>query len=139
MDGIDTRPGSHVRVATLPDHDAVVVALPGKPVAAFLGAVSVCRALLTGETAEPTERTRLGCDLAVPDREVEFIVPVEHRGDELVPLGHADSSVPIYGERFSPRILADCARVLEMDGYLRVRDSLDVGETVRFVPTEVVT
>ncbi|MCO8246939.1 molybdopterin-binding protein [Haladaptatus sp. AB643] len=139
VDGIDARPGSHVRVATLPDHDAVAVALPGKPVAAFLSAISVCRALLTAETAEPTERARLGCDLAVPDREAEFVVPVEHRGDELVPLGHADSSVPIYGERFSPRILADCARVLEMDGYLRVRESLDVGETVRFVPMEVVT
>ncbi|MGA9403374.1 MAG: molybdopterin molybdenumtransferase MoeA, partial [Haladaptatus sp.] len=121
------------------DHDAVAVALPGKPVAAFLSAISVCRALLTAETSEPTERARLGCDLVVPDREVEFVVPVERRGDELVPLGHADSSVPIYGERFSPRILADCARVLEMDGYLRVRESLDVGETVRFVPTEVVT
>ena len=139
VDGIDVRPGSHVRVATLPDHDALAVALPGKPVAAFLGAVSVCRALLTGETGEPTERGELACDLAVPDRDIEFVVPVERRGDDIVPLGHADSSVPIYGDRFSPRILADCARVLEMDGYLRVKESLDVGESVRFVPTEVVT
>ncbi len=142
VDGIDVRPGSHVRVATLPDHDAVAVALPGKPVAAFLGAASVCRALLSGDTAEPTEGGRLACDLVVPNRDTEFVVPVEHcdgDDDELVPLGHTDSSVPIYGERFSPRVLADCARVLEMDGYLRVRRSLDAGESVRFVPTEAVT
>ena len=138
VDGVDVRPGSHVRVAVL-DTDAVAVALPGKPVAAFLAAASVCRALLAGETAEPTERSRLACDLAVPDRDTEYVIPVERRGDRLVPLGHADSSTPIYGARFSPRVLADCARVLQMDGYLRTRDSLESGESVDFVPREVVT
>ncbi|WP_231184921.1 molybdopterin molybdotransferase MoeA [Haladaptatus sp. DYF46] len=139
VDGIDVRPGSHVRVATLDDYDTVAVALPGKPVAAFLGAVSACRALLTGATDERTENATLACDLELPGRDTEYVVPVERRGDELVPLGHDDSSVPIYGERFSPRILADCARVLRMDGYLRIRTALNSGESVRFVPTEVVT
>jgi molybdopterin molybdotransferase len=139
VDGIDVRPGSHVRVATLNDYDAVAVALPGKPVAAFLGAVSACRALLTGATTAPTEDGLLACDLELPERDTEYVVPVERRGDRVVPLGHDDSSVPIYGERFSPRVLADCARVLRMDGYLRTRAALNSGESVRFVPTEVVT
>lgn len=139
VDGIDARPGTHVRVAVLNDHDAVAVALPGKPVAAFLGAATVCRALLTGETAEPTESGRLACDLRLPPRDMEYVVPVERRGDRVVPLGHADSSVPIYGERFSPRILSDCARILRMDGFVRTRTALESGESLRFVPTEVVT
>lgn len=139
VDGIDVRPGSHVRVATLDDCDAVAVALPGKPVAAFLGAVSACRTLLTGTTDERTENATLACDLELPGHDTEYVVPVERRGDGLVPLGHDDSTVPIYGERFSPRILADCARVLRMDGYLRTRTALESGESVRFVPTEAVT
>lgn len=142
------RPGSGTTVAWLPDAETAVFSLPGPPGAAFAGATLLCRPLFVGQSRLPTLSGSPTCDLAVPDGELTFVVPVEFRdperpgaGDEtlrVVPFGHPTSTVELYGEQFRPHRVATCARLSTADGFLLTDGNLTAGERVAVVPYDVV-
>jgi molybdopterin molybdotransferase len=138
------RPGSGTTVAWLPGPETVVVSLPGPPGAAFAGATLLCRPLFVGRSRLPTLAGELSCDLAVPDHDRTFVVPVEFRANEfpredddalsVVPFGHATSTVELYGERFRPHRVATCARLSTADGFVLTEEGLAAGDRVAIVP-----
>ena len=129
------RPGRPVTVASV--EGTPVCALPGKPVAAHAAATLVCRSLFAGEHRLPTVDARASARLSVPDDDVEFAVPVSVEGDEATPLGHADSALSLYGERFAPGRVASSTRITLADGLVLTREGFDAGERVAVVPHEV--
>jgi len=160
--GVALRPGSGTTVAWLAETGTVLVALPGPPGAAFASATLLARPLFVGARARATVTATVACDLAVPDRAVRFVVPVEFApagsggapavggervdafvtgaGDppSVVPFGHPDSSVRLYGERYRPHRVASCARLSAADGFLVADADLAAGQSVAVVPYEVV-
>jgi molybdopterin molybdotransferase len=134
--GVALRPGRPVSVATV---DATpVVALPGKPVAAHTAATLVARALFTGETRLPTVAADFDARVTVPDDDVEFAIPVTLDDGRATPLGHADSALSLYDERFAPGRVASSTRVTLADGVVLTSTDLDAGERIAVVPYEVV-
>jgi molybdopterin molybdotransferase len=136
--GVTLRPGRPVTVATVAD--ATVCALPGKPVAAHTASTLVCRSFFTGERRLPTVAAESTSRLTVPDGDVTFAVPVTlDDGDgTATPLGHADSSLSLYEERFAPGRVASSTRVTLADGVVLTDEGFDAGERVAVVPYEVV-
>jgi molybdopterin molybdotransferase len=134
--GVSLRPGRPVTVATV--EGTPVLALPGKPVAAHTAATLVCRAFFTGETALPTLAVDSTVRLVVPDEDVTFAVPVTLEGGTATPLGHADSALSLYGERFAPGRVASSTRVTLADGLVLTGAGFDADEGVEVVPYEVV-
>jgi len=133
--GVALRPGRPVTVATV--DGTPVLALPGKPVAAHTAATLVCRPFFTGEERLPTVTAEATAGLAVPDEDVEFAVPVA-LDDGAVPLGHAESSLDLYGKRFAPGRVSSSTRVTLADGVVPTEEGFDAGERLRVVPYEVV-
>ena len=134
--GVSLRPGRPVTVATV--DGTPVFALPGKPVAAHTAATLVCRAFFTGETHLPTVAADATARLAVPDEDVTFAVPVTLEDGTATPLGHADSALSLYGERFAPGRVASSTRVTTADGLVLTEEGFGAGERVEVVPYEVV-
>lgn len=136
LQGVGLRPGAHVAVARIPESDAVAVAFPGKPLAAHTAATLVARPLFTGETALPAVEATMALDLGVPDDGQEYAVPVTLSDDGATPLGHEDSSLPVYGETFAPSALSSNPRAARADGLVVTTADLSAGETVRVIPYE---
>ena len=134
--GVALRPGRPVTVASV--DGTPVFALPGKPVAAHTAATLVCRSFFAGEHRLPTLDARAASRLTVPDQEVEFAVPVTLDGSEATPLGHADSALALYGERFAPGRVSSSTRVTLADGLVLTEEGFDAGERVPVVPYGVV-
>jgi molybdopterin molybdotransferase len=135
VESIPVRPGSNATVAWLTDEEAVVASLPGTPGAAFASALVLVRPLLAGETRLPTLDATVAVDLAVPDADVTFAIPVEFEADAtVVPLGHPASSVRLYGDRFHPHRVASCVDLSVADGFVLRNDGVAAGESVRVVP-----
>jgi molybdopterin molybdotransferase len=134
--GTKLRPGRPVTAATV--DGTPVCALPGKPVAAHAAATLVLRPFFAGNDRLPTVTATLATRLGVPDEAVAFAVPVTLDGGTATPLGHADSSLSLYGERFAPGRVASSTRVTLADGFLLARSGVDAGERVDVVPYEVV-
>ncbi|WP_122089216.1 molybdopterin molybdotransferase MoeA [Halalkalicoccus subterraneus] len=132
--GVELRPGRPMTVATV--DGTPVCALPGKPVAAHTAATVVVRPLFIGINRLSTLAADLTTRLAVPDDDVEFAVPVTLDGGRATPLGHADSSLALYDERFAPGRVASSTRVLLADGIVLTREALEAGERVAVVPYE---
>lgn len=134
--GIAVRPGRPATLARLPD--CAALALPGKPVAAHTAAVLLGRPLLTGETAQPTLPATAAVDLALPERPgMEYAVPVVLSESRATPMGHRDSPLALYGERFRPGRLASATRATRADGLVFAGEGLAAGDDVRVVPYEV--
>lgn len=147
---VPLRPGSNTTVAWLPDSGTAVASLPGPPGAAFSSATLFLRPLFVGRQRVPTLRGRMACDLPVPDQELTFVVPVElvdgsggpvHGSDgperetvRVVPFGHAESTVDLYGERFRPRRVSTCARLAAADGFVLTDGDLRADDRVDVVP-----
>jgi molybdopterin molybdotransferase len=134
--GVALRPGRPVTVAAV--DGTPVCALPGKPVAAHTAATLVCRPLFTGENRLPTVDAETAVGLAVPEDDVEFAVPVTLDDEGATPLGHADSTFPLYGERFAPGRVSSSTRITLADGVVLTERGFDAGERVAVVPYEVV-
>jgi len=134
--GVAVRPGRPATLARLPD--CTVLALPGKPVAAHTAAVVLGRPLLTGETAHPTRPATMAVDLTVPERPgMEYAVPVLLSEGRATPMGHRDSPLALYGERFRPGRLASATRATRADGLVFTSAALAAGDDVSVVPYEV--
>lgn len=129
------RPGKPIALARLPDHDALAVAVPGKPIGAFVSAAFVARALFTGETATPTLERTLTHDIGLGPEGFTYVVPVMLDGSDAVPLGHVDSPLAIYEETFDPSVLSSSTRAATADGFVTTTTDLVAGERVAVVPT----
>jgi molybdopterin molybdotransferase len=132
------RPGKPIAVARLPDHDAVAVAIPGKPVGAHAVTTLVARSFFAGETALPTVSATLTTDVGIGVSGFEYVVPVLLEGDEATPLGHAESPLSVYDETFDPSVLSSSTRASRADGFFVTESDRPAGDSVGVVPYAVV-
>lgn len=128
------RPGKPIAVARLPDHDAVAIAVPGKPVGAYLVTALVTRAFFTGDQSLPTVSARLARDIGIATPGFTYAIPVTLEDGVAMPLGHADSALPIYEETFDPSVLSSSTRASRADGFVLTKEGLTADETVKVVP-----
>ncbi|WP_128906352.1 molybdopterin molybdotransferase MoeA [Halorubrum amylolyticum] len=136
--GVSLRPGRPVTAARL-DDETVALALPGKPVAAFLAATLVCRPLFDGpivSEAPPTLTASLRRDLDVPDDDLEYAVPVTLTDVGAMPLGHVDSALPIFERRFRPGRLAASTRATRADAVWLTEQGGEEDEPIAVIPME---
>jgi len=141
------RPGSGTTAAWLPEAAAAVVALPGPPGAMLASATVLARPLFVDPSREATVTATAACGLAVPDRDVEFVVPVELRDTaaevgetrlRAIPFGSPDSTVQLYGERYRPHLVSSCPHLSAADGFVVTGEGFAAGESLAVVPYEVV-
>ena len=132
------RPGKPIAVATLDARDAVVFAIPGKPVGAHTVTSLVARPFFTGSTALPTVDAAVTSDVGISVPGFTYAIPVTLDGDEATPLGHADSPLAVYEETFDPSVLSSSTRATRADGFVLTESGLSAGETVAVVPYPVV-
>ena len=128
------RPGKPIAVADLPDHDAVAVAVPGKPVGAHAVTTLVARPLFTGETALPTVSATLAVDVGIGVSGFDYAVPVVLDDGTAMPLGHVDSDLAVYEDTYDPSVLSSSTRATRADGFVLTESSLAAGEEVGVVP-----
>ena len=128
------RPGKPIAVARLPDHDAVALAIPGKPVGAHTITTLVARALFVGKTALPAVEATLARDVGIGAPDFEYVVPVTLDGDEAMPLGHVDSALAVYDDTFDPSVLSSSTRASRADGFFITESAVAAGDRVRVVP-----
>ncbi len=138
--GVRIRPGRPVTLARLDSFDALALALPGKPFAALAAALIIGRPMFTGQTSLPSVPGTIRQDVAVPesDGELEYLVPVTLDAGDLIPLGHTESALKLYTDRFTPGRVASASRSATADGFVLTRDDLEAPDTVRFVPFSAV-
>ncbi|APW96911.1 molybdopterin molybdenumtransferase MoeA [Halobiforma lacisalsi AJ5] len=131
------RPGKPIAIASLPDHDAVAVAVPGKPIGAYVSTALVARPLFTGERRPATLERTFGADVGLGPAGFTYAIPVtlDPDGKEANPLGHADSPLSVYEETFDPSVLSSSTRAASADGFVLTTDPLEAGERVDVVPT----
>ena len=129
------RPGKPIALARLPDHDAVAVAVPGKPVGAYVSVTFVARALFTGETTPPTLERTLAHDIDLGPEGFTYVVPVLLDGSDAVAIGHASSPLKVYDRTFDPSVLSSSTRAATADGFVATTTALEAGERVAVVPT----
>jgi molybdopterin molybdotransferase len=131
------RPGKPIALARLPDHGALAVAVPGKPIGAYVSTALVARPLFTGETSTPTVERTLTHDVDLGPSGFTYAIPVTLDGDAATPLGHVDSPLAVYDRTFDPSVLSSSTRAATMDGLVTTTAALDAGEDVRVIPTTV--
>ncbi|RQG88045.1 molybdopterin molybdenumtransferase MoeA [Natrarchaeobius halalkaliphilus] len=135
------RPGKPIAMATLPDHDAVAFAIPGKPIGAHTISTFVMRPFFTGTTSLPTVGARLTHDLELGPDGFEYVVPVTleetEDGYETTALGHADSPLSVYDSQFDPSVLSSSTRASRADGVVLTQSPLEAETTVSVLPYSV--
>lgn len=132
------RPGKPIAVATLDERDAVVFAIPGKPVGAHAVTSLVARPFFTGSTALPTVDAAMTSDVGIAVPGFTYAVPVTLADGEALPLGHVDSPLSVYEEAFDPSVLSSSTRATRADGFVLTESALSAGEAVDVVPYPVV-
>lgn len=132
------RPGKPIAVARLPDHDAVAIAIPGKPVGAHVITTLVARPFFVGETPMPTVSATLSTDLGLGPDGFEYVVPVILDDGEAIPLGHESSPLAVYADTFDPSVLSSSTRASRADGFLVTETERTAGDAVEIVPYPVV-
>jgi molybdopterin molybdotransferase len=132
FESVGIRPGRPVMVAVV--NDALVIGLPGKPLAAHTAAVLVARPFFTGGQSLPTVTAAPARRVGIPDDDLEYAVPVVLDGGQALPLGHVDSSLPLYEESFAPGLVAASTRPTLADGFVLADSSLEPDELVGVVP-----
>ncbi|MFB6354728.1 MAG: molybdopterin molybdotransferase MoeA [Halobacteriales archaeon] len=135
--GVRVRPGKPVAMAELPDHGATAFAIPGKPVGAYVAAVTVMRPFFTGEASLATEPATLARSIGVEPAGFEYVVPVAVDDGQAMPLGHVDSPLAIYEETFDASVVSSSSRATRADGFVVTEEPVDAGETVGVVPAGV--
>ncbi|WP_306061788.1 molybdopterin molybdotransferase MoeA [Natronococcus wangiae] len=136
------RPGKPIAFARLPDHEAVVFAIPGKPIGAHTVATLVMRPFFTGRTAIPTVSGFMQRKVSLGPDGFEYAIPVilskEDGQTTAMPLGHRDSPLRIYDERFDPSVLSSSTRASRADGLVITQATLEKGADVEIVPYPVI-
>jgi molybdopterin molybdotransferase len=132
------RPGKPIAVARLPDHDAVAVAIPGKPVGAHVVSTLVARPLFVGDARLPTVTATAERAVGVGTGGFEYVVPVTLDGARAMPLGHADSPLGVYEDTFDPSVLSSSTRATRADGFVVTETGFEAGDALDVVPYPVV-
>lgn len=135
---VKLRPGKPIAVAELADHDAVVFAIPGKPIGAHAVTSLVARPFFTGRTDLPTVEATMTSDVGLSVAGFAYAIPVTVTDGEALPLGHADSPLAVYEETFDPSVLSASTRASRADGFVLTESPLSTGETVDVVTYPVV-
>ena len=131
------RPGKPIAVATLPDHDAVAIAIPGKPVGAHLVTTLVARPFFTGDASLPTIPAKMERAVDISTGGFTYAIPVTLDDGAAMPLGHTDSPLSVYEETFDPSVLSSSTRASRADGIVLTETALDADEQVGVVPHTV--
>ncbi|MDJ1433709.1 molybdopterin molybdotransferase MoeA [Halostagnicola sp. A-GB9-2] len=129
------RPGKPIAVARLPEYDALAVAIPGKPIGAYVSAAFVARALFTGEKDVPTVDRQMAHDIGLGPDGFEYVIPVTLEAETATPLGHVDSPLAVYEETFDPSVLSSSTRAAAADGFVLTTSDIAAGEDVAVVRT----
>ena len=135
---VAVRPGKPIALCSLSERDATAFAIPGKPVGAHTIACLVARPFFTGLTDLPTLSAEFTHDLGLGPEGFEYAIPVALDDGRATPLGHADSPLSVYEERFDPSVLSSSTRATRADGFVVADEPLEAGEVVDVVPYEVV-
>lgn len=135
---VRVRPGKPIAVASLPDHEAVAFAIPGKPVGAHTITALIARPFFVGQSADPTIEATLARDLEIGREGFEYAVPVTIEAGEAMPLGHVDSPLPIYERVFNSSVLSQSTRATRADGFFLMEDAVAAGTTVPVIPYPVI-
>lgn len=114
--GVRIRPRKPIAVARMPDYDALGVALPGKPIGAYVVSALVARPLFTGQSEFPTLDRSMTVDVGLETEGFEYVIPVTFDDETAMPLGHTKSPVSIYEETFDPSVLSSTTRVAKRMG-----------------------
>lgn len=130
------RPGKPIAMADLPDHECVAVAIPGKPIGAYVSAVFVARTLFTGESKHPSVPARVAVDVDLGPEGFEYVIPVDIDGGVATPLGHPTSPVEVYRDRFDPSVASATTRVAAADGFVVTTTPLAAGDSVDVVRSQ---
>ncbi len=147
---VAVRPGTPIAVAQLPD--AVAVAIPGKPVGAHAIATLVARPFFAGATRLAAVDATMAVGVGVEESEFdasgfEYAIPVtldDAEGESsdgtvrAMPLGHADSALPVYDDVYDPSVLSSSTRATRADGFVITETGVEAGERVWVVPYPVV-
>jgi molybdopterin molybdotransferase len=128
------RPGKPIAVAELDAHDAVVFAIPGKPVGAHAVSALVAGPFFTGRETLPTVDAEATHDIGIPKSGFLYAIPVSVSGGEATPMGQADSPLSVYEETFDPSVLSSSTRATRSDGYLITETAVSAGDRVEIVP-----
>ena len=131
------RPGKPIAMASL-DDATTAFAIPGKPVGAHTISTLVMRPFFTGSAALPTLEATWPIDLDIGDPEFEYAIPVTLDGEHAHPLGHVDSPLAIYSDRYDPSVLSSSTRATRADGFVLTDSALTAGSKVGVVPYPVV-
>jgi molybdopterin molybdotransferase len=134
---VPLRPGKPISVAELPDYDAHAIAIPGKPVGAHAVATLVARPFFVGDRPLATTPATITHDLELGPSGFEYAIPVTLDGDEALPLGHVDSPLQVYEDRFDPSVLSSSTRATRADGFVLTETALSAGDRVDVVPYPV--
>lgn len=132
------RPGKPIAAARLTDFDAVVFAIPGKPLGAHAVTTLVVGPFFTGETTLSCVSATFGADVDVPASGFEYAIPVTLSDRLAEPLGHTDSPLPVYDDTFDPSVLSSSTRATRADGFILTESGLSAGERVDVIPYPVV-
>lgn len=130
------RPGKPIAVATV--DGTIAFAIPGKPLGAYTSSILVMRPFFVGRNDLPSREVELTCDLEIGPEGFEYVVPVDLENETATPLGHAESSLQLYGSTFDPSVLSSTTRATRGDGFMLTRTAISAGESVDVVPYEVV-
>ncbi len=128
------RPGKPIAVAKLDKYDAVVFAIPGKPIGAHAVTAFVAGPFFTGREALPTIDAKATHDIDIPKPGFLYAIPVSVSDGEAKPIGHADSSLSVYEETFNPSVLSSSTRATRSDGYLLTESAITAGDRAEIVP-----
>ncbi|MFC5971685.1 molybdopterin molybdotransferase MoeA [Halomarina salina] len=131
------RPGKPIAVARLPDHDAIALAIPGKPVGAHLVTTLVARPLFTGDASLPTVPARMARDVGLAVEGFTYGIPVTLDDGVAMPLGHVDSPLSVYEDTFDPSVLSSSTRAVTADGVVLTESPVAADESVDVVPYPV--
>ncbi|MFB6310315.1 MAG: molybdopterin molybdotransferase MoeA [Salinirussus sp.] len=134
---VAVRPGKPIALARLPNHDAVALAIPGKPIGAHTITLLVGRPLFTGEATHATIAADLARNVGIGPPEFEYAVPVLLDDGKAMPLGHVDSPLAVYDDTFDPSVLSSSSRASRADGFFVTETDRAAGEAVDVVPYPV--
>ena len=124
------RPGKPIAVAVLEEHDAVVFAIPGKPVGAHAVTALIAGPFFTGRTDLPTVPATMTTDVGISVPGFTYAIPVSLSDGDAVPLGHADSPLSVYTETFDPSVLSSSTRATRADGFVLTESALSADDSV---------
>ncbi len=132
------RPGKPIAVARLEDHDAIVFAIPGKPVGAHTVTTLVARPFFTGNSSLPTNTATFDVDLELGTTGFTYAIPVTLSEERAMPLGHVNSPLSVYDGTFDPSVLSSSTRATRASGFVLTEQGLSAGDTVSVIPYRAV-